>query len=200
VTLFTRSEENKVRERDMAGHQSSALSSSPVPVLVLTGPVGAGKSTVGSEIGRLLREASVSYAIVDLPRIGDAWPSSPDDPWNERLIHQNLACMWANFREAGASRLVICRVLEERSLLDRIREAVPGANITVVRLRVPLEVLQERLRAREHPLRADWYLNVATYLCEKMEKSPVEDHVVDNGDRYPDEVAKEVLGRLKWLE
>jgi hypothetical protein len=90
--------------------------------------------------------------------------------------------------------------VEARSLLDSIREAVPGANITVVRLRVPLEALQQRLRAREHPRPADWYLKVATYLCEKMEKSPVEDHLVDNGDRYPEEVAKEVLRRLRWLE
>jgi predicted kinase len=167
----------------MAGRQSSPLPSSPVPVLVLTGPVGAGKSTVASEMGRLLREANVSYAIIDLPRIGDAWPPPPDDPWNEHLIQENLACMWANFREAGASRLIICRVLEKRSLLDSILDNVPGANITVVRLRVPLDVLQERLRAREHPLPADWYLNAATYLSEKMEQSRVEDYLVDNGDR-----------------
>ena len=36
---------------------------------------------------------------------------------NVALIHRNLACMWANFQRAGASRLLVCRVLEARSLL-----------------------------------------------------------------------------------
>jgi tRNA uridine 5-carbamoylmethylation protein Kti12 len=150
-----------------------------VPVLVLTGPVGVGKSTVASEAARLLREAHVSYALADLQHLGNAWPPPPDDQWNERVIHRNLACMWSNFRAAGASRLILCRVLECRSLLRHIADAVPGSKISVVRLRAPLDVLHTRLRARDHPRAADWYLNVATYLFEKMEQSRVEDYLVD---------------------
>ncbi len=37
-----------------------------VPVLLLTGPVGAGKSTVALEAARRLREASIPHALVDL--------------------------------------------------------------------------------------------------------------------------------------
>lgn len=170
-----------------------------VPVLVLTGPVGVGKSTVASEAARLLREAHVSHALVDLPRIGEAWPPPVDDPWNERLIHRNLANLWENFRLAGASRLLICRVLECRSSLRYVADAVPGANITVVRLRAPLDLLRERLIARESPRPADWYLNAATYLVEKMEQSRVEDYLVDNGSRLPQEVAKDVLRCVGWL-
>jgi chloramphenicol 3-O-phosphotransferase len=158
-----------------------------------------GKSTVAAEAARLLREAQVSYALVDLPRIGEAWPPAPDDRWNERLIHRNLACMWSNFRAAGASRLLICRVLECRSLLRHITDAVPGSSITVVRLRAPLELIHERLRAREHPRPADWYLNVATYLFERMDQSPVEDYLVDNENRPPHEVAEDILLRVGWL-
>ena len=164
-----------------------------VPVLVLTGPVGVGKSTVASEAARLLREAHVSYALVDLPRIGEAWPPPADDPWNERLIHCNLASMWPNFRAAGASRLLICRVLECRSLLRYIADAVPGSDIKVVRLRAPLALLHERLSARQSPRPADWYVNAATYLVERMERSHVEDHLVDNDGRLPYEVAQDVL-------
>jgi aminoglycoside phosphotransferase len=77
----------------------------PVPVLVITGPVGVGKSTIANEAAWLLRQADVSHALVDLDRIEQCWPVPADDPWNERVSHRNLACMWANFRQAGADRL-----------------------------------------------------------------------------------------------
>jgi adenylylsulfate kinase-like enzyme len=37
-----------------------------VPVLLVTGPVGVGKSTVAAEAARLLRQAGVPHALVDL--------------------------------------------------------------------------------------------------------------------------------------
>jgi hypothetical protein len=169
-----------------------------VPVLVITGPVGVGKSTVGAEVFRLLRDACVPSALIDLPALGNAWPVPGDDPWNERLIHANLACSWANFARAGVSRLVICRVLEARSLLRHIEAAVPGAQITVVRLQARLELLHTRVRAREAG-DPSWYLDTASYLVGKLETAAVEDHTVDNENRPITEVATEVLRVTGWL-
>src|SRR5258708_26863302 len=120
-----------------------------VPVLLITGPVGAGKSTVAGEAARLLREANIPHALVNLAWIEQCWPASADDPWNERLTHRNLACLWANFRQASAGRLILVRVLEDRSLLRHVAEAVPGAGGTGVSLRAPLAVLPARSRSRE---------------------------------------------------
>jgi hypothetical protein len=170
-----------------------------VPVLMLSGPVGAGKSTIGAEIARLLREAGVPGAFVDLAVINQAWPAPVDDQWNDRLVHDNLDCMWRNFAAVGASRLVLCRVLEDRSLLRRVEAAVPGAYIIVVRLRVPLATIEERLRAREAPRPADWYVDAARYLVDRMEVAGVDDHVVDNDNREPSDVASTILHRIGWL-
>jgi predicted kinase len=170
----------------------------PVPVLVITGPVGVGKSTIANEAAWLLRQADVPYALVDLDRIEQCWPVPADDPWNERVSHRNLACMWANFRHAGADRLIFVRVLEARSLLRRVAEAVPGAQITVVRLRASLAVLQERIRSREAS-DPDWFLGAATHTAEVFEQVQVEDHLVDNEDRPAAVVAEEVLHRVGWL-
>jgi adenylylsulfate kinase len=154
-----------------------AMASTPVPVLVITGAVGAGKSTVGSAAAALLHDAGMPHALVDLEQIERCWPVPDDDPWNERIIHKNLAAVWANFAEAGAHPLIVCRVLEARSLLEQIRVAVPGADITVVRLHVPPAELHARIRHREEG-DPTWYLEAATYLPPVLERAGVEDHAV----------------------
>jgi hypothetical protein len=169
-----------------------------VPVLVLSGPVGAGTSTIGAEAARVLREADMPGAFVDLAVIGQAWPEPVEDRWQERLVHANLACMWRNFAAAGARRLVVCRVVEDRSLLGRIEAAVPGAEMTVVRLRVPRATLHARLRAREAPRNAEWYVDAASYLVDRMEAAALDDHVVDN-DAHPTEVGVAILRLIGWL-
>src|SRR5262249_51008712 len=157
-----------------------------VPVLVLNGPVGAGKSTVGAEVARQLREAGVPGAFVDLAVIGRAWPEPADDRWQERLVHAT-----------GARRLVLCRVVEDRGLLRRVEAGGPGAQITVVRLRVPLATIHARLRAREAPGDADWYLDAAAYLVDRMDAAGVDDHVVDNTG-HPADVAAAILRVVGW--
>jgi hypothetical protein len=171
----------------------------PVPVLLVTGPVGVGKSSVAAAASYLLREAGVPHALVDLAGIGAAWPVPDDDPWNERMTHRNLACMWANFRNAGAGRLILARVLEHRSLLRTIMEAVPGAAITVVRLRAPLVVVQARIRHREAG-DPSWFLQAAAHTAAALEHAGVEDHVVDCQDRTVLEVAREALRLAGWVD
>ena len=160
--------------------------------------VGVGKTTVTGEASRLLRGAGVAAAAVDLAVIGQCWPPPHEDPWNDYVIHRNLACMWDNFRQAGA-RLLLCRVLEARSLLTRIEEAVPGAAVTVVRLRAPLETVRARIMARESGRDPQWYLDMAESLAPRLEDAGVEDHVVANHDRAPRDVAAEVLQVAGWL-
>src|SRR5215470_1912304 len=186
-------------EHTAAGGAGDRAMAAPVPVLVITGPVGVGKSAIAAEAAWLLRQADVPHALVDLDRIEQCWPVPADDPWNERVSHRNLACMWANFRQAGADRLILMRVLEARSLLRRVTEAVPGAEITVVRLRAPLAVLHERIRSREAS-DPSWFLGAATHTAEVLERVRVEDHLVDNQDRPLAVVAGEVLRLAGWLD
>jgi ribose 1,5-bisphosphokinase PhnN len=173
------------------------MASQRVPVLLITGPVGAGKTAVASEASALLRAQHRPHALVDLAVIGTCWPAPDDDPWHEVLIHRNLACMWANFAAAGAQRLILCRVLEARSLLQRVENAIPGADITIVRLRAPLDVLHARLRRREAG-NPSWFLDAATALHPAMEQPELADHVVDNTARPVHEVAQEVLRVAAW--
>jgi adenylylsulfate kinase len=173
----------------------------PIPTLLITGPIGVGKTSVLYEAVRRLRAARRPHAAVDLDSIAEAWPPPSDDPWHERLMQRNLACMWANYRDTGAERLLLARVLQARSLLRYVEVAVPSAAITVVRLRAPKEVVEARIRRREQERGRDpsWFLDTTAYLVEAMEQSDSADYVVETADRSVGEVADDVLRLAGWL-
>lgn len=152
-------------------------------------------------MSRLLREANLSHATVDFDQLTASFPRSPaDDMWGTQLGLANLASIWRNYQAAGAGRLLIARVLEARSELEGFRTAVPGAEITVVRLRAPLSALHARLRQRggsEDGLK--WHLDRAVVLAPQMDESRVEDVLVETEERDPTELAREILLKLDWL-
>jgi len=51
----------------------------PIPVLLITGVVGVGKTTVTGEASWLLRQAGIPHAMTDLAVIGGCWPAPPGD-------------------------------------------------------------------------------------------------------------------------
>jgi hypothetical protein len=107
--------------------------------------------------------------------------------------------MWTNYRNAGAERLIFSRVLGYRSGVRRIETAVPGAQVTVVRLRAPLDVIHNRIRDRNR-YDPEWYLNAATELSQSMDEQPIEDHLIENGTLSITETARHVLRVTGWAE
>jgi shikimate kinase len=168
-----------------------------VPVLVISGVVGSGKSTTGRLVAHVLRERDVPFALVDYEWLAESWPRPVDDPWNGRVASLNLAAVWRNFADSGADRLVVCQTLELRSHLAGIRAAVPDADCTVVWLRAPLDTVLCRIRARQPD--PDWYLHAAERQSERIDPTRVADLVVDNGTRSPLEVAQKILQQLGWV-
>jgi hypothetical protein len=52
-----------------------------VPVLVVTGPVGVGKTSVSEEIFDQLAARDITHAVVDLDALGLSWPYGEGDPF-----------------------------------------------------------------------------------------------------------------------
>ena len=170
-----------------------------IPVLLITGPVGVGKTTVAFAVSDLLKDTAAAHALVDVDSLRWCYPAPPGDRFNVALGMRNLAAVWANFRAAGAERLILADVLESREQLARYREAVPGAAIQVVRLRATLETLNDRVRRRETGAALAWYLHRTAELAAQMERDRLEDIAVDTDGRPAVEVAREVLARCGWL-
>jgi hypothetical protein len=75
---------------------------------------------------------------------------------------------------------------------------VPGAEITVVRLRAPPDVLVDRVLRRGTDRDLAWATFRARQLAREMDEVRVEDVLIDVGDRTPAEVAGEILEQLGW--
>lgn len=171
-----------------------------VPTIIVTGPVGVGKTTVADEMGYALRDAQVPHATIDFDRLRACYPRPPeDDRWGNKIGLTNLAAVWKNYRAAGARRLLVASVIEERSDLDGFREAVPGADILVVRLRATPETLQARVRKRSHGTGIEWDLNRAVELAALMDAQSVEDILIETEGREPTTIAHDLLRRTGWI-
>ncbi|MDE3111720.1 MAG: hypothetical protein KGK34_02135 [Chloroflexota bacterium] len=170
-----------------------------VPTIIVTGPVGVGKTTVAEQMGYLLLDAKIPHANIDFDRLTACYPRpADDDRWGTKLGLRNLAALWTNFHAAGARRLLIASVIEARSELEGIRDAVPGADILVVRLRAAPGTLHARIRHDRHG-DIEWDLHRAVELAEQMDARPVEDMLVETQDRDPTDIAREILRRAGWL-
>ena len=169
-----------------------------IPVLLITGPVGVGKTTVSFAVSDILNAARTAHALVDVDSLRWCYPPPPGDRFHVALAMRNLAAVWANFRAAGAERLILADVLESREQLAQYREAVPGAAIQVVRLRATLGTLHGRVRQRETGTTLDWYLRRTAELATQMDRDRLEDLLVETDGRPATEIAREVLTRCGW--
>jgi len=170
--------------------------SNGVPLLIISGSMGAGKTTVLSEVSDLLAEEHLPHGAIDLDWLGVMYPSQGEH--GGRLLFASLAAIWPCYKSAG--RLVVARVVEDRSELKHYEEAVPGAEVVVCRLTASTVTMRDRLRVREPGLFQLKALARSTELDSILKKSRAEDFVVNNdAGRSITEVAREVLMGAGWL-
>lgn len=169
--------------------------SEPIPVVVVTGPVGSGKSTTAAALSGLLEEQAVPHAMVDMDHLRWVYPMPPDDRFGVRLGYRNLAAIWPHLLDAGIRCAVLADVVESRGQVRDYEAAMPGAAVTVVRLHVAPGEIARRLHGRETPETIDWYLHRAPELQGIMEREGVGDVVIDVGPRDPLAIAREIIER-----
>jgi hypothetical protein len=172
--------------------------STKVPVLIISGSMGSGKTTVLSEASDLLIEAEVAHAAIDLDCLSVMYPNHGSH--GGRLMYSNLAAIWPIYFASGAKRLIVARVVEDRAELQQYRQAVPGAEIVVCRLTASIETMRARLRTREPGMFQPYAIERSLALAHILEGAGAEDFIVDNDEgRVVTEVAQEVLSRAGWL-
>lgn len=142
----------------------------------------------------------IEHLLVDVDGLSQSFPREPGDRFGTRLASRNLAAIWVNHLEAGgASRALLSVVVESDSAVQTYKEAIPAANIAVCRLRASTKTLQERVRRRELGAGLEWHLNRAIDLAEIMDRSGIDEIVVDTDDLSVPEIASKCLDRAGWL-
>ncbi len=170
--------------------------STDVRVIVISGSMGSGKTTILAEASDILGAAGVVHAGIDMDFLsfGHLPAATADD-----LTSRNLAAIWNNYAAAGVTRLLLCEALDTAARRDRLREVVPGAEIVVCRLRARLETMQQRVRVREPGMLQEEFVARVAALEASLDAGGVEDFSVENDGRSVTAVAREVLRRAGWL-
>ena len=84
-----------------------------VKLIVISGTMRSGKTTVLSEASDILSSSGVVHAAIDLDGLGICQlPAGLADD----LMFRNLASVWANYRAAGVTRLLLAELWRVRPI------------------------------------------------------------------------------------
>ena len=167
-------------------------------VLLLTGTLATGKTTIAAEIATILAERGERIITVDLDQLGMGFIPDGEDRLR-RLRIENLAAIWPNVLSAGFSRVVLSGAVAATDELDPIRDAVKPALVTVIRLRTSASALEARLRARDTGHRLEYHLTILPEIERTLDETRLEDYSVENDGSSPRDVAGSVLRLSGWL-
>ena len=166
-----------------------------VNVLVISGSMGSGKTTVMAEASDLLAAAGIVHAAIDLDALSlGHFSALPVD-----LLERNLASLWQNYDSAGITRLLIAEALDSSGKRDQIVRVIPQARVVVCRLRARIETMEARVRQREPGMLQPELVARVGALEASLDSTRIADFEVDNDGRSLTAVARELLRLAGWL-
>ena len=166
-----------------------------IRLLIITGTMGTGKTTVLLEASDILSAAGIFHAAIDVDtlRIG----CLPDGDRHD-LMFQNLASVWSNYRQAGVTRLLLAEAVESHEVLNRIRAAIPDADIIICRLLASMTTAVQRVRTREPGMFQEKFVARVAELEKILADAHLEHFSISNDDASVTNVAREILIRAGW--
>ena len=167
-------------------------------LLIISGPVGVGKTSVANELSTLLEHNFVSHTFIDLDSLTYTFPRTSKDPHGNELALENLKEVWKNSRKRSVRNLIIPRVVEAPSHVTDISLAVGITKPILCRLSASDETLIERVRSREIGSGLEWHEKRSLELSKKLEHVSLEDFCLTTDNCSINEIAKDLMLRIDW--
>lgn len=161
-------------------------------IVLVTGTVGVGKSTVGFAVAERASQAGITAAFLDVDELSRLWPAPENDPFRNELILANLRAVAPNYGAAGASLLVLAWAIDDAEDLVALEETL-NTPVTAVRLVSSSTVVETRLKRRHQGPVSN---GLAWHLQRAPELAAIQDHLhlpTVDATRAVEEVADEVL-------
>ncbi len=144
--------------RDYARRVHEPTAPHPWHVLVVTGGLGAGKTSVAVEVGEVLDARGEPVSVVDLDQLCWTSPAGSSSLTVDDVLHGSLAALLPVHAAAGVHRLVLPRLLRTAAQVGALREVIGPASMLVVELTATAEARTERLRRRDSGAVLDGHL------------------------------------------
>ena len=164
-------------------------------LLVITGTMGSGKTSVLQEASDVLAQYRIPHAAVDLDALGGA--RCVDDA--DDVMYENLASISHNYAGLGLTRFLVARAIESRADLNRCCRAVGATETLVCRLVANHDTMTRRVTEREQGMLQKELVRRVTLLTEILDKARVEDFTISTENRRVTETAHEMLVRAHWI-
>lgn len=125
----------------------AAAGTGPGRAVLICGPTGVGKSTVGFGLyGNLLANGRKA-AYLDLQQLGFLADLPDDAPGGHEVVAGCVADLWEQYRAVGAQDLVLTGQVEQAADVQRYRDALGTTSLVVCRLRTSQKALRDRILA-----------------------------------------------------
>jgi hypothetical protein len=166
-------------------------------LLIITGAMGAGKTTVLGEASDILARRGIVHAAIDMDVLGLA--HLPSATINDGVMYDNLRSVCKNYAAQGVQRFVVARAIEDEAQLKLCREIIPAANTVVCRLAATIETMRRRVEMRELGIWQPEYVARVEELNSILDRAQLEDFTIDNENRPLTDVALEMLAKAGWM-
>jgi hypothetical protein len=166
-------------------------------LLVITGTMGAGKTSVLGEASDLLALQNIAHAALDLDAFGFA--HLPSGASNDVVMYRNLKCVCKNYAAFGIRRFLVARAIEDRVTLECCRRAVSAKNTIVCRLTASIETMRQRVKMRELGVLQEQFVARVEKLNSILDSVRLEDFSVASDNCSVTQTAHEMLIKAGWI-
>ena len=166
-------------------------------LLIITGSMGAGKTSVLAEASDILTLRHIVHAAIDLDALSLA--HLPSAASTDGVMYRNLQSVCENYAALGVTRVLVARAMETRAELELCRSAVSAQNTAVCRLTASLSEMQQRVRNRESGILQQQFVDRVAILNAILDRARLEDFTVINENRCINDMAHEMLIKAGWI-